>query len=175
MTRLVETFTEDGMTYIVTKFVPSCDLLTYMQTNEIIQMPTNFARSLVHSLAHALRYVHSLGLVHRDLKHTAVLVKDQGDSLTAKLGDFGLTCLIGHSGKFCNKSGTIAFMAPEVLLNDYADFKVDVWALGIILYSILSGEIPFRGEDHDDMTTEIIQKDICSCNPKFWATLSPNL
>ena len=66
-------------------------------------------------------------------------------------------------------------MAPEVLQNKYADFKVDVWALGVILYSIMSGEIPFRGEGDEDMTTEIISKEISSCSPEFWSTICPSL
>ena len=108
-----------------------------------------------------MTYVHNLSCVHRDLKLENILL-DRNENV--KLVDFGFTR--EYEGKasylqtFC---GTVCYSAPEMLKGEkYAGEKVDVWSLGIILYALLTGELPF--DDDDDMVTK---HKIRTCEPKY--------
>ena len=112
-------------------------------------------------LVGAVSYVHNLSCVHRDLKLENILL-DKNENV--KLCDFGFTR--EYEGKtnylqtFC---GTVCYSAPEMLRGEkYAGEKVDVWSLGIILYALLTGELPF--DDDDDMVTK---HKILSDEPKY--------
>ena len=64
-------------------------------------------------------------------------------------------------GQTINKvAGTIGFMAPEVLLEEPSDFKVDVWSLGVMLYALISSNVPFEGHDRDETAQMIIDDDV---------------
>ena len=108
-----------------------------------------------------MSYVHNLSCVHRDLKLENILL-DKSENV--KLCDFGFTR--EYEGKnnylqtFC---GTICYSAPEMLKGEkYAGEKVDVWSLGIILYALLTGELPF--DEDDEMATK---HKILSIEPKY--------
>lgn len=116
-------------------------------------------------LVGAVAYIHSKSCVHRDLKLENVLL-DKNDNV--KLCDFGFTR--EYEGKanylqtFC---GTVCYSAPEMLRGEkYAGEKVDVWSLGIILYALLKGELPFD-EDDDTATKAKILKDEPVCPDTF--------
>ena len=112
-----------------------------------------------------MSYVHNLSCVHRDLKLENILL-DKNENV--KLCDFGFTreyeAKISHLQTFC---GTVCYSAPEMLKGEkYAGEKVDIWSLGIILYALLTGELPF--DDDDEMVTK---HKILSAEPKYPATL----
>lgn len=109
------------------------------------------AQKIFAQLVGAVSYVHNMSCVHRDLKLENILL-DKHENV--KLCDFGFTR--EYEGKmnylqtFC---GTVCYSAPEMLKGEkYAGEKVDVWSLGIILYALLTGELPF--DDDDDMETK---------------------
>lgn len=116
-------------------------------------------------LVGAVAYVHSKSCVHRDLKLENILL-DKRENV--KLCDFGFTR--EYEGKasylqtFC---GTICYSAPEMLKGEkYAGEKVDVWSLGIILYALLAGELPFD-EDDDQVTKQKILSEEPVFNNRF--------
>lgn len=109
------------------------------------------AKKIFTQLVGAVAYVHNMSCVHRDLKLENILL-DKNENV--KLCDFGFTR--DYEGKmsylqtFC---GTVCYSAPEMLKGEkYAGEKVDVWSLGIILFALLTGELPF--DDDDDMVTK---------------------
>ncbi|KAL8709112.1 MAG: hypothetical protein Q9220_006133 [cf. Caloplaca sp. 1 TL-2023] len=112
-------------------------------------------------LVGAVAYVHNLSCVHRDLKLENILLDKNGN---VKLCDFGFTR--EYEGKmsylqtFC---GTVCYSAPEMLKGEkYAGEKVDVWSLGIILFALLTGELPF--DDDDELVTK---HKILTTEPKY--------
>ena len=118
-------------------------------------------------LVGAVAYVHGMSCVHRDLKLENILL-DKNENV--KLVDFGFTR--EYEGKmsylqtFC---GTICYSAPEMLKGEkYAGEKVDVWSLGIILFALLTGELPF--DDDNDVVTK---HKILSEEPKYSDTMPP--
>ena len=94
-------------------------------------------------MATAVFYLHSLGIAHRDLKPENVLFKDKNEDSDIKLVDFGLSKTFGSCEKCTEPYGTICYVAPEILLQQPYDKKVDCWSLGIILYLMLARHLPF--------------------------------
>lgn len=114
-------------------------------------LPVDQVQKIFTQLVGAVSYVHNLSCVHRDLKLENIML-DKHENV--KLCDFGFTReyegKTSHLQTFC---GTICYAAPEMLKGEkYAGEKVDVWSLGIILYALLAGELPF--DDEDDIVTK---------------------
>ncbi len=99
--------------------------------------------------------MHKVGIVHRDVKHLNVFIKapsSQGRDDTpsnrlpgVKVGDFGMAAKLKKNQMIEKIAGTVAFMAPEVLVGEPSNFKADVWSLGIILYHLTCARLPFSG------------------------------
>jgi serine/threonine protein kinase len=94
-------------------------------------------------MASVLIYLKELKVLHRDLKLENFLLKDTDDLSNIKLIDFGLSRNISSNFKQ-SISGTPYYVAPETLLQQ-ASIKSDIWSLGVILYVLLSGTVPFKG------------------------------
>ncbi|KAI4093227.1 MAG: hypothetical protein LQ344_003054 [Seirophora lacunosa] len=137
----------------------SDELYNYLLRHGAI--PPEKVQKIFTQLVGAVAYVHSMSCVHRDLKLENILL-DKNENV--KLCDFGFTR--EYEGKmsylqtFC---GTVCYSAPEMLKGEkYAGEKVDVWSLGIILFALLTGELPF--DDDDDLVTK---HRILTTEPKY--------
>jgi|TARA_B110000977_G_scaffold194893_1_gene272349 serine/threonine protein kinase len=109
----------------------------------------------------AMLYCHSRGVIHRDLKLENVLFKNQGfinDDFFIKVVDFGIAGVAQDKVD----SGTLAYMSPECL--DKVDTKtsaaIDVWAIGIMFYTMIYGELPFYGNTERDLIKKIINEPV---------------
>ena len=93
-----------------------------------------------------LRYIHSQNVVHRDLKLGNLFLTDK---MELKIGDFGLSERIKFDGHHLKSmSGTPNYIAPEILLNKNGhSFEVDIWAIGVITYTLLVGKPPFQSKN----------------------------
>ena len=115
------------------------------------------ARSIAHQLATAIYYLHSYGVIHRDLKPENIMLAhkiDPNDTTTVpevKIMDFGLSKIIGPAERATEPYGTLSYVAPEVLREKAYDSQVDLFSLGVVIYLMLSGTLPF--DDKDDYVT----------------------
>jgi serine/threonine protein kinase/tetratricopeptide (TPR) repeat protein len=105
---------------------------------------------LVMQLFEALAYLHRRGIVHRDLKPANVLVDESG---RVKVLDFGLALKSDHVEGF---AGTFAYMAPEILMKRSANHTSDLYSAGVLAYEILTGQLPFTGDNISDLIENIL-------------------
>ncbi|KAH1589534.1 hypothetical protein KXX34_005523 [Aspergillus fumigatus] len=161
--RLYEVIVTEKLVWLVLEYCPGDELYNYLLRHG--PLPVDKVKKIFTQLVGAVAYVHSRSCVHRDLKLENILL-DKHENV--KLCDFGFTR--EYEGKasylqtFC---GTICYSAPEMLKGEkYAGEKVDVWSLGIILYALLAGELPFD-EDDDQVTKKKILTEEPVFNDKF--------
>ncbi|MCW2994917.1 MAG: protein kinase, partial [Conexibacter sp.] len=134
---------EDGHLYLVMRFVPGTDLHHLLQEAHPPRLPPGRAAAIVAQVAGALDAAHAAGLVHRDVKPANILIN--GDH--AYLSDFGITRFQSSETRITDSGnwiGTVDFMAPEHLRGEPTDARADVYALGCVLYTALTGTPPFR-------------------------------
>ena len=160
---------------IVMELVNGMPLSDYLLMKKII--PEDECKLILYHVMCAIKYFHSKGIVHRDLKLDNIMISgyESGDitELKVKLIDFGMSKLT-QGNKKINLStycGTIDFIAPEVLEGTNYDQKCDIWSIGVIAFFLLSGVPPFMGKDEVE-----IERNISSCNFGFekpiWKTIS---
>jgi ABC-type sugar transport system substrate-binding protein/tRNA A-37 threonylcarbamoyl transferase component Bud32 len=115
-------------------------------------LPLDQTARLFEQIAHGLGYAHSKGVIHRDLKPSNIMLDDAGN---AYLTDFGLAKLVEGSAdltKSGNIVGTPAYMAPEQLRGETLDARADIYSLGVILYHMVCGRLPFDVASSDIVT-----------------------
>ena len=137
---------DDGVApYLVLEFVDGTLLRDYLR--EHAPLSVEDAIRITVQLANALEYCHGHGVVHRDLKPENILIEDDG---TVKLVDFGIALLQGARRltfrRLTSGFGTPDYMAPEQVQGDRGDARTDLYALGVMLYEMLTGEVPYQGD-----------------------------
>lgn len=132
----------DGDTWVVMEYLHG-DTLDLAIAEHPQGMPVNEVLAWLHGIAGGVGYLHDHGIVHRDLKPGNIFC-DEG---IVKLGDYGLSKFISTSRRSgqTESVGTVHYMAPEVANGRYGK-EIDIYALGVILYEMLTGRVPFEGE-----------------------------
>lgn len=105
------------------------------------------AAVLVRNMCSALAYLHKLGIAHRDVKPENILLVSEHSNSDVKLADFGLSRYFSGSASLFTRVGTPLYVAPEILGNKGYGSLVDLWALGVLTYCLLSGKPPFPCHD----------------------------
>ncbi|CUG74862.1 protein kinase, putative [Bodo saltans] len=151
--KLEEIFETDDCLYIVMEYVPGGELHQVLKRTG--PLPEATARQIIIQLLLAVEYIHQRGIVHRDLKPANMLLRDEQD-WQIKLADFGFAVLVGTENCLTSYCGTGAYMAPEIVLDMNYGKAVDIWAVGVILYVIMSGDYPFFPAGGQDVQSSII-------------------
>jgi serine/threonine-protein kinase len=143
---------DDDALYLVTDFVDGADLSKLLAAGG--PLPPECVALVGAKVAGALDYVHFEGLLHRDVKPANVMISREGE---VKLMDFGIAKGVGTDDLTATGLvvGSPSYLAPEVLEGEDATPRADVWALGVTLYELATGEKPFTGRSADDLFRQI--------------------
>jgi serine/threonine protein kinase len=143
--------THDGLWYVVSKYIEGRDLAAGLRETRL-----SFRESaqLAEVVAEALQHAHTQGLVHRDIKPSNILLDWAGRPYVV---DFGLALKDEDYGKGARLAGTPAYMSPEQAREEghRVDGRSDIFSLGVVLYELLTGRKPFRGESRAEVMDQI--------------------
>jgi hypothetical protein len=146
---------DDAVPYIAMELVEGSSLESVLGQGQ----PTAVDRALdlVEQLASALAYAHQAGVVHRDVKPANILLTRDG---VPKIVDFGVARistakLTGDARVF----GSPAYMAPEQILGEEVDGRADLFSLGVLLYILVTGQLPFQGDDLPSVAYKVVYRD----------------
>ena len=133
--------------YLVTEFVDGQSLRTLIETSS--PLPSDQVIPLIRKIADGMAYCHKNDVIHRDLKPENVLITHDGQPV---IMDFGLALTKGsHRVTYSNLSATMGtpdYMAPEQIEGQRGDQRTDIYALGTIMYELLTGKLPFTGDNN---------------------------
>ncbi|MET0766435.1 MAG: Stk1 family PASTA domain-containing Ser/Thr kinase, partial [Aeromicrobium sp.] len=149
--------TDGDVTYLVMEYVPGHTLRDVMR--EEAPMPPYRALQLLEQVLIALSAAHTARIIHRDVKPENVLITPDGD---VKVADFGLARAVSAATTATGGTliGTVSYLAPEIVTNDGADARSDVYACGAMLYEMLTGFKPHSGESPIQVAYKHVHEDI---------------
>ena len=170
--KLYDVYENEKYIYIIMEYCLGGDLFSYIEKRNF-KLSEERAAEIIHKLCTAVYFLHQYGIVHRDLKPENILMMDKTDNADIRLVDFGLGKMLGPGEKCNDPFGTFSYVAPEVLEEKEYDFKVDLFAIGIITYLLVAGFLPF---DDENSEKEIARQTVYEPTPfpkKIWNNISP--
>ena len=150
--RLYYAFQTNTKLYFIIDYLNGGELFTYLRKEQ--RFTENRARVYVAELVEALSYLHSNGILYRDIKPENILLDSDGH---IKITDFGLSKLnIGKGQLTYSFCGTPEYLAPEIIQGKGHSFPADWWSLGALLYEMLSGQPPHFDKNKNKMMRDIV-------------------
>lgn len=147
---------EHDLAYIAMEFLKGRDLVDYCKGGNLLPVPT--VVSIVARVAEALDYAHKQMVVHRDIKPANIMYERESD--TVKVTDFGIARITDSSKtKTGLVLGTPSFMSPEQLAGKKVDGRSDLYSLGVMLFQLLTGVLPFRGDSMAELMYKIANEE----------------
>jgi serine/threonine-protein kinase len=146
---------EDGIHYIVMEYVKGQSLKE--QINNLGRLPLRVALDYACQIAHALSHAHRHGIIHRDVKPHNILINEEG---RVKVTDFGIAHAVTAATVTYNGAilGSVHYFSPEQACGGYTGDKSDIYSLGVVLYEMLSGNIPFAGDTPVSVALKHVQE-----------------
>jgi CRP-like cAMP-binding protein/tRNA A-37 threonylcarbamoyl transferase component Bud32 len=141
--------------YIVMEYVPGGTMERYCAAENLL--PIDEVVNIVFKCTRALAYAHMLGVTHRDIKPGNLLYA--AEPADVRIGDFGLALNIGAESTQITGIGSPAYMSPEQIREELVDHRTDLYSLGVVMYQLLTGQLPFKGTNKFSMIYQITQHD----------------
>jgi serine/threonine protein kinase/formylglycine-generating enzyme required for sulfatase activity/dienelactone hydrolase len=157
---------EEGKSFIAMEYVEGQSLKDKLDEKPI---PIDEALRIAIQITKGLEQAHKKGIIHRDIKSANIMVSDEGQ---AKIMDFGLAKVKG--GTLLTREGTtlgtVAYMSPEQARNEEVGTTSDIWSLGVVLYEMISGQLPFKGDLETSVMYSIVHE-----NPRSLREMQPDI
>ena len=151
--RLLEVFESPKHLLIVMEYSGGGDLLKYIKTHG--RLSESKAREYFIQIVYGLAHCHWRSVLHRDVKLDNILLDSNGG---VKLWDFGVSKIMKKDQVINEQCGTPAYIAPEIISDQgYSGFSVDIWSLGVLLYAMLWGTVPFKASNMKDLHNLIMK------------------
>jgi serine/threonine protein kinase len=142
--------------YLILDYLPGGDLRYYMKNNRY-RFNESQIKFFVSNMILSLKYIHQHNIIHRDIKPENLIFDSKG---YLHLTDFNISEKIKKNKPILNKSGTIGYLSPEVLLKKPQNFASDFYAVGVICYERDMGKIPFNGRNIKELAEKILYRKI---------------
>ena len=146
---LLDHFENAEYIFIVMEYIRGGRLTDYMKEKKF-NFTEKRAAELIYEISIGVKYLHKYGIIHRDLKPDNIMLTEANDKGHIKIMDFGLSKILGKKEKTSDGFGTLTFVSPEVLIRKPYNKEIDIWSIGVILYLMLSGDLPFDDEEDDE-------------------------
>ncbi|WP_339232995.1 Stk1 family PASTA domain-containing Ser/Thr kinase [Geobacillus sp. FSL W8-0032] len=154
---------EEGVYYIVMEYVQGSTLKQYIQQHA--PLPVEQALSIMDQLTSAIAHAHENGIIHRDIKPQNILLDEHG---RVKVTDFGIA--VAMSGTTITQTnsvlGSVHYLSPEQARGGIATEKSDIYSLGVVMFELLTGRLPFSGESAVSIVLKHLQAETPS--PRAW-------
>ena len=146
---------EEGKSFIAMEYVEGQSLRAKIERGPLEEQE---ALDIAIQIAEGLDEAHKKGIIHRDIKSANIMVTEKGQ---AKVMDFGLAKVTG--GTLLTREGTtlgtVAYMSPEQARGEEVDFRSDIWSLGVVMYEMLSGQLPFTGDREASVLYSVVHEE----------------
>jgi len=152
---IVDFFMEEECYFIVMPLMAGGDV--FDRIANLKKYDENIARNLCSNMIEAIAHLHDNNIAHCDLKSRNLLLRSNDDATSVIIADFGFAAKVYSPNSLTKQCGTPYFVAPEILLRNGYDTRSDMWSIGVIIYSLLSGGLPFTGKTHLDLFKTIVK------------------
>jgi serine/threonine-protein kinase len=151
--------------YVAMEYLPGGTLYEYIKNNS--PLPFETIKEYLLQICSGLEEIHSKNIIHRDLKSSNIMIDKNG---IIRIMDFGLSKspLIATMTSLGTALGTLGYVAPEQITNSNVDNRTDIFSLGVILYELITNDLPFKGENEIAMIHSIFNSNPlnpCELNP----------
>lgn len=157
---------EEGKSFIAMEYVEGQNLKAKLEEKSIM---LDEVLSIAIQITKGLEQAHKKGIIHRDIKSANIMVSDEGQ---VKIMDFGLAKVKG--GTLLTREGTtlgtVAYMSPEQARSEEVGITSDIWSLGVVLYEMISGQLPFKGDLETSVMYSIVHE-----NPRSLREIQPDI
>jgi hypothetical protein len=173
--RLLDHFENAEYIFIVMEYLSGGSLKDYFAKNRF-NFSEKRAAEVMFQIGLGIRYLHQYGVVHRDLKPDNIMMTEKDDMSQIKIMDFGLSKIMGPKETVADGFGTLSFVAPEVLVRTPYNKEIDIWSIGVILYYMLTGCLPFDDEsDNEEVIAKMIVFEELKFPKSIWSNRSPKV
>eukprot|EP00761_Pharyngomonas_kirbyi_P012556 gb/GECH01012583.1/.p1 GENE.gb/GECH01012583.1/~~gb/GECH01012583.1/.p1 ORF type:complete len:618 (+),score=124.59 gb/GECH01012583.1/:1-1854(+) len=149
--KLYDSFEDEEYVYLVLELCESGNMSEYIKKWKYIS--ESESKYYITQLMAGLQYLHSHGIIHRDLKLSNILIRQD---MTIKIADFGLATVLGSPQEACNTMcGTPNYMSPELASSQSYSFPADMWSVGCILFHFLTGRSPFQSKSFKQILKKV--------------------
>jgi calcium-dependent protein kinase len=157
-----ETYDDSKYIYLVMEFINGFQLFEMITAQENQTFTEEIAAGYMKSLFQAINHCHAIDVIHRDIKPENIMITKGGQ---VRLIDFGLS-KASKKKNLSTVAGTPYYMAPEVLEGSYGA-KADIWSLGVLLYTLVSGYLPFQGNNSHEVFRKIKEAEFHFSHQEF--------
>ena len=148
-------FEDNNYCYFIMEYINKGNVYNLLTLDKKRQLSTKFVASIMKDVISATYFLHYMNppIIHRDIKPENVLLNE---GIVAKLTDFGWSNYIQEDKERKTVCGTPIYLAPEIIKEQGHDERVDIWCIGVLLFELINGTVPFKGNDIETLKSNIL-------------------